>query len=579
MRSIAVILKAAFSSDKKNTSIALVLWILAALGPPLFAVALGWLAEADRTNALWLALLLAVAAGSNMILSEIAWKIIAIAQERTAHQIDRQLITSINSVTGIEHFERPEYVDNLSHLRNDHWFLGQSIPVFFTAFTMLLQFGITIAILVSISPWLILIFAFAIPEGIANTWAERRRILGMQRLRQHWRRSDDMLDLIAHADSAKEVRTFGLADEIITRHADSSRKSWEREFGDRLTGAWLLSLTRTLLVTAFSLSALVVVNEVIQGRQSIGTILTFLALSGTLLNQVSYATTQAAFLTYAFTAIRRYLWITDWAKEHEVSGTAPPPETAGITFSQVGFTYPGTTREILKDVNFTIPPGTTVALIGDNGAGKSTIVKLLTRMYEPTKGNIFVGDIPLSEIDPALWRRRLSGAFQDHARFEVTAKEAIALGQLELADHDDEIIRATRDGGASGVIAELSSGYATMLGAAWPEGVDLSGGQWQKLAVARAMMRTPDILVLDEPTAALDAETEHVLFTKFSEATQRNRDTITVLVSHRFSTVRMADLILVVSDGVIAEKGKHTELMAQNGLYAELFTLQARAYQ
>ena len=223
-----------------------------------------------------------------------------------------------------------------------------------------------------------------------------------------------------------------------------------------------------------------------------------------------------------------------------------------------------------------------VAIVGENGAGKSTLVKLLAQMYFPTRGRILVDDVPLAQIEPDAWRSRLAGAFQDFFRFELPAQQSIGVGDLPHLDDRDAADAAVGRAGADDVVRRLETGLETQLGPSWPGGVDLSHGQWQKVALARGFMRAaPLLLVLDEPTAALDAETEHALFERFAEAARdrSGEGRITVLVSHRFSTVRMADLIVVLVGAEVAEVGSHDDLMARGGHYAELYEVQAASYR
>ncbi|HEX8904257.1 MAG TPA: ATP-binding cassette domain-containing protein, partial [Longimicrobiaceae bacterium] len=264
-------------------------------------------------------------------------------------------------------------------------------------------------------------------------------------------------------------------------------------------------------------------------------------------------------------------------------GTRPAPArlTDGIVFERVSFRYPGTDRWALKDVSFRIPAGSVIALVGENGAGKTTLVKLLCRMYEPTEGRILVDGVELADIDVVSWRERLSAAFQDFARFEFTAQEAVGVGDLPRIDDRGAVLGALDRAGAAGVLEALPVGPETQLAGRWEGGVDLSTGQWQKVALGRALMRDePLVLFFDEPTASLDARAEHALFEGYARAARAGleRGAITVLVSHRFSTVRSADLILVIDGGGVAELGSHEELILRDGLYAELYQLQARAY-
>ncbi|HEX8906378.1 MAG TPA: ATP-binding cassette domain-containing protein, partial [Longimicrobiaceae bacterium] len=252
-----------------------------------------------------------------------------------------------------------------------------------------------------------------------------------------------------------------------------------------------------------------------------------------------------------------------------------------IVFENVSFRYPGTERWVLRDVSFRIPAGSVIALVGENGAGKTTLVKLLCRMYEPTEGRILVDGVDLAEIDVDAWRKRLSAAFQDFVRFELPARQAVGVGDLPRMDDDAAVDAALDRAGAADVLATLPRGGDTQLGARWEGGVDLSTGQWQKLALGRALMRRdPLVVFFDEPTASLDALAEHALFERYAREARSGsaRGSVTVLVSHRFSTVRSADLILVIDGGTVSELGAHEELLQRDGLYAELYGLQARAY-
>jgi ATP-binding cassette subfamily B protein len=281
---------------------------------------------------------------------------------------------------------------------------------------------------------------------------------------------------------------------------------------------------------------------------------------------------------------RRLAWLEDYAASITATADAPVPATVrhGIRFDHVSFSYPGTPRVVLDDVSLTLPAGTVVAIVGENGAGKTTLVKLLAKMYEPTQGTIFVDETPLASVPAEGWRARLAGAFQDFFRFEFIARHSVGLGDVPRMDSEPAVAAAVDRAGATNVVERLPSGLGTQLGPTWPGGVDLSFGQWQKLALARGFMRDdPLLLVLDEPTAALDAETEHALFERYAEAARNesNGGRITILVSHRFSTVRMAGLIVVLDGAKLVESGSHEELMQKGGQYSQLYGIQAAAYR
>jgi ATP-binding cassette subfamily B protein len=295
----------------------------------------------------------------------------------------------------------------------------------------------------------------------------------------------------------------------------------------------------------------------------------------------------------------RLAWLEDYAAARvgHADREVPAQLREGIVLEHVSFNYPGTTRRVLDDVSLSLKPGSVVALVGENGAGKTTLVKLLCKLYEPSAGQILIDRAPLARMEPSAWRARLSGAFQDFYRFELSARQSIGLGDLARLDDDAAVMGAVDRAGARDVIDGLRAGLDTQLGPTWPGGVELSFGQWQKLALARGFMRKrPLLLVLDEPTAALDAETEHALFERYAAAARSNAgaggngsngssgnensadDRITILVSHRFSTVRMADQIVVLDGARVVEVGSHADLMRRRGTYAELYAIQAASY-
>jgi len=254
----------------------------------------------------------------------------------------------------------------------------------------------------------------------------------------------------------------------------------------------------------------------------------------------------------------------------------PRPVQRGFEFRNVSFSYPGTSRNILNNFNFTLTPGESVALIGENGQGKTTIVKLITRLYDPTEGCILLDGIDLREYDLADLHSEIGVIFQDFMRYEMTARENIAIGRIEMDHAADEIAYAAEKSRASEVIAKLPDGYNQILGRRFEGGVDLSGGEWQKLALARAYLRDAQLIILDEPTASLDARSEFEVFTRFAELT---RDKMALLISHRFSTVKMASRIVVLEGGHLVEEGSHRQLMERGARYAEMFEMQAASYR
>jgi ATP-binding cassette subfamily B protein len=327
------------------------------------------------------------------------------------------------------------------------------------------------------------------------------------------------------------------------------------------------------------------------GSASPGAVVEVVSLLRRAQRQVTGATTSAGSFATASATANRLLWLEDYVAENSVTDDEEVPTelTAGIEFEHVSFEYPGQDEAALRDISLTLKAGRTVAIVGENGAGKSTLIKLLTGMYRPSSGRITVDGQDLAAIAPQRWRTATTGAFQDYVRFLMTLGAGVGAGDLPRADDREVVLSAVRRAGAGEMVEgtadrppELSEGLDTLLGP-YIGGRQLSGGQWQRLALARGLMRDrPLLIVLDEPTASLDAPSEAALFERYREASRRlgkANGAITVLVSHRFSTVHMADTIVVMTDGKVAEAGDHATLMTSGGLYAELFTLQAAGYQ
>jgi len=285
---------------------------------------------------------------------------------------------------------------------------------------------------------------------------------------------------------------------------------------------------------------------------------------------------------------RRLAWLEDYAAALTATADLAVPDRLrhGISLEHVSFAYPGTDRLVLNDVSLHLSAGTVVAIVGENGAGKSTVVKLLCKLYQPTSGRITVDGEDLARLPAEGWRDRLAGAFQDFYRFELPARCSVGVGDVPRLDDEPAVRAAVDRAGAEDVVATLAGGLETQLGPTWPGGVELSFGQWQKFALARGLMRDhPLLLVLDEPTAALDAETEQALFERYATAVRGAGSSaaadgrISILVSHRFSTVRNADLIVVLDGARVVETGSHEQLLAAGGNYAELYGIQAAAYR
>ena len=490
------------------------------------------------------------------------------------------------TVATIAHQERPDYLDLLDMLRNQVFVLDHMYMSVFSTGGWILRLAITIVLLMSVHPALILLAVFALPTAFTATWRPRiERVVG-ERAAQSNRLARHLFTVATTPAPAKEVRMAGIGHSLVT----DRRLAWEHGYRPIAAVRWRSAMWHTLAWAIFAaayVGAVVFVSSVLRAPAS--SVLLVLAAGARLSAYIGATVGEIGFLTgfWMYGAIR-LAWLEDYAAAVAAAADQPVPDrlTKGIRFDHVTFAYPGTDRVVLDDVNLTLPAGAVVAVVGENGAGKTTLVKLLAKMYEPRSGSILLDDTPLARVRADQWRSRLAGAFQDFFRFEFKARQTIGVGDVLRLDESPAVMAAVGRAGADEVVVKLKAGLETQLGPTWPDGVDVSFGQWQKLALARGFMRDePLVLVLDEPTAALDAETEHALFERYAaavrggSATRAANGRITILVSHRFSTVRMADLIVVLDGAKVVEVGSHEELMAKRGQYSELYNIQAAAYR
>ncbi len=486
------------------------------------------------------------------------------------------------SVATIAHQERPEYLDRLSMLRNQVFVLDHMYMSLFSTLGWILRLGVTMALLASIHPALMLLAVFAAPTVLTSTWRPAVERYAQESGAQSNRLARHLFTIATTAPPGKEVRVTGIGERLIT----DRRWAWECWYRPVAAARWDSAMWHALAWTIFGLAYVGAIVFVSSGLgASASAVLLVLAAGARLSAYIGATVGEIGFLRgFWMDGSRRLAWLEDYAASVAASGDLPVPAAVrrGIRLENVSFAYPGTSRVVLDNVSVTLPAGAVVAIVGENGAGKTTLVKLLAKMYEPTSGSILVDDTPLARVQAGEWRECLAGAFQDFFRFEFRAGHTVGLGDVPRLDDEPAVLAAVDRAGAGDVVARLTSGLNTQLGPTWPSGVELSFGQWQKLALARGFMRDqPLLLVLDEPTAALDAETEHALFERYSAAARGTGESgrITILVSHRFSTVRMADLIVVLDGARLVEVGTHDELMAKKGKYSELYSIQAAAYR
>jgi len=579
-------LKRAHEAEPHLLSVSFALSLLAALPDALLALWMMLLANGvvnhDRNLAVAAAVGLAVSAAATWFLKVISDRTQRRFRDRVAVALESHVAHLQASVATIAHHERPEYLDRLAMLRDQVFVLDHMYMSLFSTCGWILRLGVTIALLVSIHPLLALLAAFALPTVLTSTWrpgverAAEERGASWNRLARH------LFILATTAPPGKEVRVTRIGERLMRER----RAAWERWYKPVAAARWESALWHSLAWAIFGaayVGAIVFVSS--RPGATAGQVLLVLAAGSRLSAYIGATVGEIGFLRgFWLDGSRRMAWLEDYAASMTEHANAPAPKglTEGIRFEHVSFAYPGTSRRVLDDVNLDLKPGAVVAIVGENGAGKSTLVKLLCRMYQPDEGHILVDGVDLARIPAEEWRSRLAGAFQDFFRFEFRVQHTVGLGDVPRLENQPAVVSAVDRAGAADVVERLTQGLETQLGPTWPGGVDVSFGQWQKFALARGFMREhPLLLVLDEPTAALDAETEHALFERYAMAARNSAPDgrITILVSHRFSTVRMADLIVVLDGSRVAEVGTHEALMAKGGQYAELYGIQAAAYR
>jgi len=477
-------------------------------------------------------------------------------------------------------FEDPVFYDKLERARRQTTARLGMLGIIAGMGQQFLTLLSLLAAVVSFSPWFLLLLVCAvIPAFLGET---RFAMLAYSMLYRHTpeRRELDYLRLLgASNQSAKEVKIFGLGQHL----ADRARALFERFYEENKALAIKRAVTGSLLnllpTAGYYGAYVLILIRTMAGAMTVGS-LTFVAgafarsrsLIETLFSSLNNIAEQALYIKDLFDFFETQPSIVSVPN----ALPAPRPIRSGFEFRDVSFAYPGSERQVLRRVSFHFDAGERIALIGENGAGKTTLVKLLARLYEPTGGAILLDGVDLREYDVDSLRGEIGVIFQDYMRYDMLVRENIGFGRIEELGNQPRVESAARKSLADPMIAQFKLGYDQMLGRRFENGVDLSAGQWQKVALGRAYMRDAQVLILDEPTASLDARAEYEVFLRFADLT---RGRMAVLISHRFSTVRMADRILVLADGGLVEQGTHQQLVALGGRYAELFELQAAGYR
>lgn len=559
---------------------AAVLAPLATLGVGRIVDGLGAGDAAGVTSGLWLVGAGIVVAVLQSVSWPLVWFFVDDLGERYAHHHVLRVIAGIPTVA---HHEMPEMADRVALVRQHARQLGNAGIRLSTNLAALVGTVALAGVLASVAWWLTLLIPAALLPAWASGRAIRARVDAERENAQAIRVADRLLDIARDPATGIEVRCSGAPATLLEAQGAALDVRLAAVAAAARRTRTLAVLSRLAWIAALAAALLAVFGLVRGGSVGVGSLVVLVLLVPQVEDMVGTLQQIAVYAVQTSQHVARLDEVEQYAAGFVTpSGSAPAVLVRGLELRGVSFTYPGASEPSLSGIDLTLERGTTVALVGENGAGKSTLVSLLARLHDPTAGSILVDGRPLSDIPHADWQARLGAVFQDHATPHVLLREAVAMGDLAGAS-DDRVAAALDRADATGLVDGLPGGRDTQLGRQFAGGTELSGGQWQRLAIARGMLRDgPLLMLLDEPSSALDAQAEDAILGGYLErAREASRLTggITVIVSHRMSTVRAADRVVHLVEGRVAEEGTHEELMAAGGAYAELFELQARSYR
>lgn len=506
--------------------------------------------------------------------------------DRVQRYVHRRLIDLTVSIPTIAHHEDPALADRLALIRREAFELGRGVTRLLGCIRSLVLVVAVASLLWSVRPWLLILLPLSLASAVLYGIGLQRRERIFREGERHRRLADKIWDILTDPGQALEVMCYDIAVQL-DKAADRAYRQYSiprwkvtRRYANRATYTAVVFWIIYACVLGWA------VTSAIHGSVTVGDVALLLVIANQVAGVGLALTSSATALTDGLEFFSRYAWLKDYSTEANALARhrAPPGRlTDGIRFNELGFRYAPEATDVISDLNLHIEPGQVIALVGANGAGKSTLVKLLLGMYRPTAGQILIDQNSLDDLDPDLWRRETSAAFQDFVRFEFPAAESIGIGDLPRMTNPDAIGRAATEAGADQIIDTLPDRYQTLLGTQFAGGVSLSGGQWQRIALARGFMRqTPLLMLLDEPASALDAEVEQQIYTTYVRRARQAAEEVGgtgIIVTHRLSSARLADQIIVLQDGKITEAGTHDELIQRHGQYQRMFELQARSYR
>jgi ATP-binding cassette subfamily B protein len=586
LTSLRLLFSTAIATDRTGLSAGLALLLLASFLRPLYPLLFADVVDAAARQQVATGTAVAIAATTALGIacgsysSMFLWNV----WERMTITIDRQLVTMAGRIGLVDDVERAEYLDHLTLVRRNRETFQESMMALLASVGLVVQIAVTVLILITVAPVLLLLPILAVAPVVASRWAERQTQQTMERTAPQQRIADSLMSLAMDTSKGGELRVLGLREYAVRRHREAWRATLREQFRADSIGAAVSAFALVIFTVGFAGALLYVTDRALAGDTSLGDVILVLTAGQQLHTQVGGAASTAGALFRILETMRHYSWIARYAADRAPAGdrAAPRALTTGVELDAVSFRYEQSTQNALSDVSLTLPAGSVVAVVGENGAGKSTLVSLILGLHRPTTGRILVDGADLAGTDLAAWRSSLAAAFQDFVRYQVLARETVGVGRIERIDDRGAVRAALARADVADLEHDLPDGLETPLGRAFLPGIDLSGGQWQKVALARSMMReAPLVLILDEPTYSLDVESERRVFDWFARvaAASNPTGTITVIVSHRFSTVRAADIVTVLHEGRLVEAGTHDDLLARGGRYATMYRTQAEGYR